>query len=138
MSDTEQSHFEVVLYLGRKAQQPEIIGHGCPLLSHAVSHLFLRKVAFLYQPLIAHCDLDRVQILSLDVFHDGHFQHSLVIGITDICRNHVHSGDAASLKTAFTADNLISVRRFFPDGDRLDQSERLDGYGKFLQRILIK
>ena len=100
--------------------------------------MLLREITLGEEPLVTESHFDRVEILPLYILHDGHFQHSLVIGITDICRNHVHSSDAASLETAFTADNLVSVRRLFPDGDRLDQSERLDGYGKFLQRILIE
>ena len=127
-----------MLNLCRKLEKAEIIGDGSTLLSYPVGHLLLCEIAFLDQSLIAEGHLNRVQILPLDILHDGHLEHSLLAGIPDIGRNHVHAGQTAGAETPLAAYYLISVSRLLPDRDRLDEAERTDGGRKFLQSLLVE
>ena len=127
-----------MLNLCRKLEKTEIIGDGSTLLSHPVGHLLLGEIALLNKSLIAESHLDRVQILPLDILHNGHLEHSLIAGIPYICRNHVHTGETAGAETPLATYNLVSVSGFLPDSYRLNQSQCPDGGRQFLQCLLVE
>ena len=77
--------------------------------SQSCSCLFLGKTAFFNEALVAHGDFYRIQIFSLDVFHDGHFQHALVIRVAYICRYFLQACQTASPEPPFPAYDLIPV-----------------------------
>ena len=53
MADAQKSDLEIMLYFRRQIEQPEIVGHGCPLLPDSCCELFVGKAAFIYESLIA-------------------------------------------------------------------------------------
>src|SRR5690606_10729886 len=72
------------LYNRVQFQQPKVIGDRGTFFSYPVAQFFLGDLDLIDQALIGQGDLYGIQILSLDVFHQGHFQGLLVVGNSDI------------------------------------------------------
>ena len=138
MSHADLSDLEVVLHLCRQFQQTKVVCDGGPFLADPLGHLLLGQVALVNQPLVAHRHFNRVEVLSLDVFHNRHLQHTLVVCVADVGRNHLHSREPAGPEAPLTADNLVSVRGFLSHRNRLDESESPNGFGQFCKCILIE
>ena len=133
-----QAHLQVVLNLGGQFQEPELVGNGRAFFAHAVCHLLLREAAFLHEALITHGHLNGIQVFPLDIFHNGHFQHALFRGVTNVCGNHVHAGHDGSTVATFAADNLVLAVSLAAHGDGLDKAESTDGVGQFPQGLVVK
>ena len=123
---------------GRKLQKTKVVCDRCPLLANPDRHLLLGQTALLDQSLIAHRDFDRVEILALDILHDRHLEHSLIVCITDVCRNHVHACKPACPESALSADDLVSAFFLSADRDRLYQAECPDRIGKLVESFLVE
>ena len=98
-----------------------------------MGHRFLRQVAFVDQALETECRLDGVEVFPLDVLHDGHFEHSGIVGLADIGGYTVQAGGKGGPVTALTADNLIFVGFDLPERQRLDDTETADGGSQFFE-----
>ena len=138
MTYRKEADFEVVLDLCRELQQAEVVGHRRTLLADPCGHLLLGEAAFLDEPLIAQSHFDRVEVLTLDVLHDSHLEHSLVVGVADVCRNHVHSREPACPEAALAADDLVSAVSLSADGDRLDEAQCPDRLRQLLESLLVE
>ena len=75
-----QSH----LNLCGEFQQTQVVGHSRATLSHTFRHFLLCHTAGFQQMLISQGDLDIIQILTLDVLHQRHLHHLLILDGTDI------------------------------------------------------
>ena len=116
----------------------EVVGDGRPLLAHAQGHGFLGEIAFVDQALEAEGGLDGVEVLALDVFHDGHFQHGGVVSLADVGRHFRQPGRLRGPVAAFAADDLVAGGSGLPQGERLDDAQRPDRSGEFLQRFRVE
>ena len=101
-------------------------------------HHLLGEVTLVHQSLVAHRHLNRIEILPLDVLHDGHLKHSLIVRGADVGRDDVHSSPLAGLEPALAADDLIASVLEFAHRDRLDETECPDRVGQFLQRLVVE
>ena len=137
MADAHQAHLQVVLDLGGKLEEAELVGDRGALLAHAVGHLLLGEAAFLHEALVAEGHFDRIQVLALDVLDDGHLQHALVVGVADVGGNHVHPGHDAGAVAALAADDLV-LGTLLPDGEGLDEPEGADGVRQLLEGFRVE
>ena len=138
MAYAQQSHLQVVLYLDGEFQQAQGIGHAGALLPHPVCHGLLGELAFIHKALETEGRLYGVEILTLYVLHEGHLQHSLVVGVAHVGGDHRHTGHTAGLETALTADYLVTAVGYLADRDGLDEPEGTYGSGQFLQSLLVE
>ena len=119
------------LDLGWKLQQAQVVRDGRAVLADFLAQCFLRQVHFIQQPLKADRHLDGIEFLALDVLHQRHLQHALVVGDADICRDHFKAGHLRSPETALAADELVAVVTQLADRHRLDDAQLLDALGQF-------
>ncbi len=70
---------------------------------------------------------DRIEILALNVFHDGELKNLLVVRIPNDHRNFGQIGQFGGAPAAFAGDDLKLVAADLPDDDRLDNAFALDG-----------
>src|SRR5574344_1082062 len=138
MAGWKQPYLDVMLNLCRQLEEAYGVGNSRTLLAYSVCEFILSQRTLVNQPFIAESEFYRVKILSLDILHNCHFQHSLVIGITYVGGNGRHPGEPACLVSPFSADDLISVVCNSADGDRLDQPEALYGCRQLFERGLVK
>ena len=123
MARTQQADLNVVLYFGGKLEKAYGVGYRRPFLAYPVGKHILGEAALVDESLIAQRKLNRVEILPLDILHDSHLEHALVICLPNVGGDDGHSGHAAGFITPFSADNLELAIRDAPYADRLDKAQ---------------
>ena len=63
--------------------QWEIIGYRGPFFADPVAQFFLFQVTFRYKTLVTDGDFNGIQVVALNIFDQGQFEHLLVIGLPD-------------------------------------------------------
>ena len=87
MSHAQCAFSDAVLDLVRQLTQPQEIGHCRSAFAHPGSRLVLGQVELSNQPVIGISFFNGVEILPLDVFHQGYFQQFVVPYLFDDHRN---------------------------------------------------
>ena len=72
-----------------KTQQAQHVGHVTAAFAHGLGEVFLGIGKFVDEPLVAFGFLQGVEILALEVFHQGYFQGFAVAEVLDDDRNFV-------------------------------------------------
>jgi hypothetical protein len=67
--------------------------------------------------------LDGVELFALDVLHQRHLQHGLVVGDADVGGHLYQAGQLRSTEAALTADQLVAVVTHLAHGHRLDHTK---------------
>ena len=78
-----QSH----LYLCGQLQKAKVVGDGSAALAYPLGDLLLSHAGILNQMLVCKGNLYSIQVLALDVLHEGHLHDVLVVDGTDVCRD---------------------------------------------------
>jgi hypothetical protein len=126
------------LDLGRQLQQAQVVGHSGAVLAHLFAQLFLGKLHFVDEALEADGHLDGIEFFALDVLHQRHLQHGLVVGDADVGGHLYQAGQLRSTEAALTADQLIAVITHLPHGDRLYDTKFADALGQFGQGLITE
>ena len=126
------------LHVGGQLEQAQVVGHGRAVFAHPVAQLFLAQVALAQQALVAEGDFDGIQVLSLNVLNQGHFQHLLVVGLADVGRNGFQTRQPGGLQAPLPADELVGVGAELAQGHGLDDALNLNALGQFVQGLLVE
>jgi hypothetical protein len=81
-----------------------------------------------------------VQVFTLDVLDERHFQQLLLVPGADFSNHHRHAVEPGALRRTpapFTRDDPISAVRRSVDDNRLNHAVPLDGSDQFLEPRLI-
>ena len=138
VSHRDQPLLEGELHLVGEFQQAQVVRHRRTLLAHLLRQGVLREVALVDQALHAQRDFDGVEVLSLDVLHEGHGVQVLVVHLADIGREGLQVGPLRGPPAAFAADDDVfaSVALFHRHG--LDDAQLADRVGQFVQSLLVE
>ena len=126
------------LDLGRQTQQAQVVRDGGAVLPHLFAQLLLGQFHFIHQPLEADGHLDGVELLALDVLHERHLQHGLVVGDAHIGRHFLQPRQLRGAEPPLTADELVAVVTHLAQGHRLDHAQFLDALRQFQQRLFTE
>ena len=88
--------------------------------------------------LIGQCDLDGIQILTLDILHQRHLHHTLVFHRADIGGECLQTCFLRCSPTTFTCDDLVFAVRHLAQGDRGDDTHLTDTVSQLLHRLLVE
>ena len=88
--------------------------------------------------LVCQCNLDGVQVFTLDVLHECHLHHLLVFRRTDIGGDGGEACQCGRSPTTLTGNDLIFIFSHLPEGDGRDESDLTDAGSQFLQRRFIE
>src|SRR5580704_16783156 len=83
-------------------------------------------------------ELDRVEILALDVLNDGELKGLLIVGSPDDDRDLAKPRRLRGPPAPFAGDDLVFFRRGLPYDNRLDDALALDRLRQFQQRASIE
>ncbi len=95
-------------------------------------------MAFVDQALHAERDLYGVEVLALDVLHEGHGVEVFVVGLADVGRQVAQVGTLRRAPAAFAADDGIASVAVAPHGDGLDEPQLADRVGQLVERLLVE
>ena len=110
MSHTDGAVTQGLLDIRWEFEQTGIVGDGGAILANSLGKLLVGQVTFIEESLIGNPDLDGIQVTALDILHQGHLQHALVISRSHIGRYLCQSGELGCPKTALATDQLIVIR----------------------------
>ena len=79
-----------------------------------------------------------IQILALDILHECHFHHVLIVDGTDIGGHRFQPCHLRGTPAALSGNNLKPVCVHLSQGDGSNDTQFLDAVGQFLQRLGIK
>ena len=96
-------------YRRRQAQQTQLVGNSRLLLAYARSHSLLRQMELLHQLFIAFGLLQKVQVLTLQVFNQRNFRNLLVSIIADNNRYLRQLRHTGSTQTALAGNQQITA-----------------------------
>jgi hypothetical protein len=120
-----------------KLEKPKSISDGGTVLSGTVCNLFLCKVKLIGETLECVGLLDRVEVLALEVFNEGHLESHGVRHVPNHYRNAGETSFLSSTPATFTCDELVAGSNS-ADDERLDDSARLDRTRKFVERFFAE
>ena len=134
-------HFALLeghLHLRGQFEQSQVVGNGRPLLAHLLRERVLRQVVLLDQVLVGQCYLDGIEVFALNVLHQRHLHHVLVVSRAHISRNRKQARHLRGAPTSFTGDDLIGAIVHFAERDGLDHPDLSDALGQFFERLRVK
>ena len=134
----DQSLFECQLDLVGQFEQAQKIGDRRALLTHLFGERVLRKPALVDEPLHSQRDFDRVEVLPLDILHEGHGVQVLVVHLADVGGQRGHVGALCGAPAAFAADDDVLPVALPLDRDGLDDPQRADRVGQLVERLLVE
>ena len=82
--------------------------------------------------------LNGVEVFALDILHECHLHHVLILNGADIGGNGAHAGQLRGTPTALTGHNLVATIFHQAQGDGLDDANLADAGGQFLHGLLVK
>ena len=124
--------------LAAQLEQPQGVGDGGAALPHAERHHLLGEAVVLHKGLISPGLLQRIQVLPLQVFHQGQLLGLPVVGLHHPDGDVGESRQAAGPPAPLPGDDLIEPGVQPPDGDGLEQAVLGDGFRQLLQGRLVK
>ena len=138
MPHRDEPLLERQLHLVGQLEQPHVVRDGRAFLAHLFREGVLRQVALVDQALHSERDLYGVEILALDILHEGHGVQVLVVHLADIGREARQVGALRRTPAAFAADDDIFPVAGFLDRDGLDDPQLADRVGQFVERLLVE
>ena len=81
--------FQRHLHLSREFEQSEIIGDGGALLAHLLRERVLCEAILFDELLIGKGNLYRIEVFTLDILHQCHLHHALIVDRAHIGRDGV-------------------------------------------------
>jgi hypothetical protein len=120
-----------------KLEEPKRIGNRCAVLAGALRNLFLRKVKFIGKTLKRVGLLDRVEVLALEVFNQGHFKSHVIGDVSN------HDRDATETSSLGRAPASLACNELVPGADsadykRLNNSAGTNRARKFVERFFAE
>ena len=88
--------------------------------------------------LVGQSDLDGVEVLALDVLHESHLHHALILDGAYVGRYGLQPSQLRGAPASLAGEDLEAVRRDLPEGDGLDDANLADASRQFLQAFLIE
>ena len=125
MTGGEAALFEKILDWRFEFQQADSIGDRGSIFSGALGNLFLGEPEFVDKTLKRVSLFDRVEIFTLQILDQGHFQGEFFGHVAKNDRNVVKIRPLRCAPAAFTGNQLVSIG-YFADDQRLDDSAGLD------------
>ena len=104
----------------------------------ALAELFLREVVVFDEVLIGECHLEGCEVEPLDVFHECHLHHVLVVDGADVCRDGGESHPLACSPSAFACDDDVGAVAHVAQGDGLYDAYLPYAVGEFLQGVVVE
>lgn len=106
--------------------------------AHTLTDLILIQIAFFLKAGQGQTDFDGVEVLPLEVFNQGHFDHALLTCIHHISRNLGHLEQSCRPQSSLTGDQLIGTGSHSAYRQRLNNPQMFNGLFELIQRLLIK
>src|SRR6266403_1379951 len=109
MAGAKLSFFNPFLNGRLEFQEPNCVCNCCPVFASSLCHHVLCQLELIHEALERAGGLNRIQILSLNVFNERHFEREL---IRDLPNNGGHFSEAGSLRCAppaFTRNQLKAI-----------------------------
>src|ERR1700730_11050242 len=135
VSSGQLSFFDPILNGRFQFQQANGIRDGGTVLAGALGNRFLRELEFVHEPLKSPCRFNGVQVFSLDVFDQRHFQRKLIWNIADNCRDFGQPGTLSRAPAAFASDQL-KTRPNGANNQRLNDAAGLNRAGELVESLL--
>ena len=88
--------------------------------------------------LVSQCNLDGVEVLTLDILHESHLHDGLVLHGADIRRNALQASYLRSPPSALTGNNLVFAILHLSEGHRLYDTNLPYAARQFLQCLLVE
>ena len=120
-----------------KLEKPKRVGDGGAVLTGAFCDLFLREMKFIGEALECMGLLDRVEVLALKVFNQGHLESHGVRHVSNDNRNAGKTGFLSCTPATFAGDELVAGSDSAYD-EWLNDSARLDRSRKFFERFFAE
>jgi hypothetical protein len=142
LSSASVAHFEHPFHdhglhgLG-KLQQPQEVRGRAAGTTDRVSSLLVSHVELVDEPLQARRLFHRVEVFPLNVLDQRHRQRGFVRDFPYQRRDFLQTGHLRRPPPPLAGDELVAVSLNAPYEQRLHQALRLDGRGKFCQRLLV-
>jgi hypothetical protein len=131
-----------ILELGGQVDQRQALVHPPNLLEAQLLSQDLFGIAAVQHLLEGLGLFQRREVLALNVLHQGHFRHLVVVGLDHAHRGHGEASDLASLPPALPGHQHEHLGRAFQGAfhyhQGFDESLLLDGLGQFFQGLLLK
>ncbi len=122
MAHRDEPFLEGELQLVGKLQQTQVVGYRRTVLTHLLREGLLRQVALLDEALQAEGDFDGVEVLTLDVFDEGHRVQVLVVDLADVDRQRCEPRPSGGAPAAFAADQDVAAVGALADREGLDDA----------------
>ena len=126
-----------VLHLPGQLQKTNVVGDRGPVFPGAMRDFFMGEAQLRMEPLERLGRFDGIQVLPLDVFHQGHFQQPL---IPDGANDHGDSKQTRQLSrppSPLPRHNLVAILDLSHQ-QGLQDAVGLDGLGQFVEFGLVK
>jgi hypothetical protein len=133
----EAALFEELLNWRLEFQEADGVRDGRAVFPGTFRNLLLSQMELIDEALKGVGLLDWVQIFTLEIFHQGHFQREFLGHIAKYDRNTMHAGTLGGAPTAFAGDELIAVRDS-TDYEWLDDTARLNGPRKLVESFFAE
>jgi hypothetical protein len=117
-----------------EAEQAQGIGYGRAVLAGPFGDLLVGEAQFTHQSVEGLCELDRVEVLSLDILDEGDFEEALVRDVMDDDRNFFESRELGGAPAPLAGDKLVPIAGW-PDDQRLQNSVDANGGRELIQAL---
>lgn len=138
VSHRNQPLLEGQLHLVGQFQEAHVVRDGRTFLADLFGERVLREVALLDQTLHAQRDFDCVEVLPLDILHEGHGVQVFVVHLADIGRKALQVGALRRPPAAFAADDDIFAVARFLDRNGLDDAQLADRVGQLVEGLFVE
>jgi hypothetical protein len=120
-----------------KFEKPKRVSDGGAVLTGAFCNLFLSKVKLIGETLECMRLLDRVEVLALKVFNQGHLESHGVGHVPNHNRNAGETSFLSSTPATFAGNELVAGSNS-ADDEWLDDSAGLNRPRKFVERFFAE
>ena len=129
---------ECDLHTCGQLKQTQVISNCSAVLAHTLAKLFLRQVVLLDEALIGESDFDSREVLTLNVLHERHLHHVLIIDSANVGGNGGEADTLTGSPTPFAGDDDIGAVTHIAEGDGLHDAYLPDTVGQFLQAVIVE
>jgi hypothetical protein len=128
----------VTLDTRRQLKEPEGVRDGRPALADASGHFVVGQLEVFDELLIGSGLVERVQILSLQVFDERLLEAGDIIDRADDRGDRREAGSPGRSVATFASDDLVLAGRELPDEYRLENTDRLDRVDQSSKGLLVE
>ena len=129
---------ECHLHTCGQLQEAEVVGDGGAVLAHTFAELLLRQVVLFDEALVGECHFECREVFALNVLHERHLHHVLVVDSADVGRDGGEADALASPPSAFASDDDVGAVAHVAQGDGLHHAYLPDAVGEFLQAVVVE